>query len=293
MPRDLTDRVIVITGASSGIGAATALACAKEGMDLVLNARRPDRLQAVADEIRCIGRRAELVLGDVTRPGMSAQLLDAAERHFGHFNAVFANAGYGIRRAVAELDERDLREIFEVNFFAANDLLREAARRLIGAHRPGHLLMCSSSVARFTLPEYGAYCATKAAQAHVCRAMRMELKPFHIEVSSVHPITTTTEFVEVARRRSGLPPREPDIIHQVPKPFIQSPRRVARAVVSCLRRPRAEVWTSLTVRCLCGAVTAFPWLQDLLFARRIANRPPGSSPPPGSTDQLLTRNTRD
>jgi short-subunit dehydrogenase len=291
MPRDLTDQVIVITGASAGIGAATARACAKAGMDLVLNARRADRLQAVADEVRRIGRHAETVVGDVTRPGMSAELLDAAEHHFGRFDVVFANAGYGIRKTVADLDESALREIFEVNFFAANDLLREAARRLISAGRAGHLLMCSSSVARFTLPEYGAYCATKAAQAHVCRAMRMELKPFHIEVSSVHPITTTTEFAEVAHRRSGLPPHEPDITHQVPKPFIQSPRRVARAVVACLRRPRAEVWTSLTVRWLCGAVTAFPWLLDLLLARRSHSRAAGS-PPPGPTDPLPPRNGR-
>jgi NAD(P)-dependent dehydrogenase (short-subunit alcohol dehydrogenase family) len=227
----------------------------------------------------------------VARPGTSARLLDTAEHRFGRFDAVFANAGYGIRKNLADLEESALREIFEVNFFAANHLLREAAQRLIRARRPGHLLMCSSSVARFTLPEYGAYCATKAAQAHICRAMRMELKPFHIEVSSVHPITTTTEFAEVARRRSGRPPQDPDIIHQVPKPFIQSPQRVAQAVVACLRRPRAEVWTSLTVRWLCGAVTAFPWLLDVLLARRIADRAAGS-PPQGSTDPLPRRNTR-
>ena len=100
--------------------------------------------------------------------------------------------------------------------------------------------MCSSAVARFTLPRYGAYCATKAAQAHMCRAMRVELRPHHIEVSSVHPITTTTEFVDVAQRRSGARPGETDIIHQVPKPFIQTPERVARAVEKLARKLDAE-----------------------------------------------------
>ena len=220
MAGQLTDRVIVITGASSGIGSATALACAQAGMDLVLNARRAEKLQEVAQQVGQEGRRAEVVVGDVTEPGMSARLLDAAEQGFGRFDAVFANAGFGIRRLVTDLAEPELREIFEVNFFAAAELLREAARRLMAARRRGHLLMCSSCVARFTLPEYGAYCATKAAQAHVCAAMRLELEPYGIKVSSVHPISTITEFGKVAHRRSGLPTDQPDITHQVPKPFL-------------------------------------------------------------------------
>ena len=272
MARQLIDRVIVITGASSGIGSATALACAQAGLDLVLNARRVDQLQDVADQVRQRGRRAELVVGDVTEPGMSARLLDTAEQHFGRFDAVFANAGFGVKRCVTDLAEPELREIFEVNFFAATDLLREAARRLIAARRRGHLLMCSSCVARFTLPEYGAYCATKAAQAHVCAAMRLELEPYDIKVSSVHPITTITEFVEVAHRRSGLPTGQADIIHQVPKPFVQSSQRVARAVVACLRKPKPEVWTSHTVRWLAGAATACPSLLDAFMRRRLRGR---------------------
>jgi short-subunit dehydrogenase len=182
MAGQLTDQVIVITGASSGIGSATALACAQAGMDLVLNARRADKLQDVAEQIGQSGRRAELVVGDVTEPGMSARLLDADQQGFGGFDAVFANAGFGVRSFVTDLAEPELREIFEVNFFAATELLREAARRLMATRRRGHLLMCSSCVARFTLPEYGAYCATKAAQAHICTAMRLELEPYDIKV---------------------------------------------------------------------------------------------------------------
>jgi short-subunit dehydrogenase len=278
MARDLVDKTVVITGASAGIGAATAVACAEAGMDLVLSARRADRLLTVAERVRRAGRRAVTVVADVSDRDTSGRLLDAAEQAFGRFDVVFANAGYGIRRSAADLEDPDLREIFEVNFFAANDLLREAARRLMQARRRGHLLMCSSCLARFSVPEYGAYCATKAAQAHICRAMRLELRPHKIDVASVHPITTSTEFAQVAHRRSGISSDEPGSTHDVPRFLIQPPERVARAVVACLRKPRPEVWTSVTVRCLAGATTVFPSLLDALMRRRAARTATGRRP---------------
>ncbi|MBM4105659.1 MAG: SDR family NAD(P)-dependent oxidoreductase [Phycisphaerae bacterium] len=258
---DLADKSIVITGGSSGIGAATAIECARAGMDCVLVARRRDRLAEVAAEVARLGRRAELVACDIADPRSSEAILDAAERAFGGFHAVFANAGYGLERDVLATPIDEMRRMFEVNFFSGADLLQQAARRLIAAERPGHLLMCSSCVAKFTLPRHGAYSATKAAQAMVARAMRSELAHHGIEVSTVHPVTTTTEFFEVAagedRRhlRNGIPPH-------VPALFVQKPDRIGKAVVRCLRRPHPEVWTSHVVRLVAGAFTAFPSLQE-------------------------------
>ena len=265
MGKDLTDKIVVITGASSGIGRATAVACAQAGMNAVINARRADKLKAVAEQIESMGRKAEIVCGDVTDPETSARLLDAATQCFGGFDVVFANAGYGVRSSVCDMEDWELREMFEVNFFAANGLLREAARRLIRERRRGHLLMCSSSVARFALPRFGAYCATKSAQAHICQALRAELRPYHICVSSVHPIGTTTEFYDVVGRRSHPGENAASLLQQTPQRFIQSPELVARAVVACLRKPRPEVWTSHTVRWFAAAVTAFPSLARIVF----------------------------
>lgn len=262
MSNDLLDRVIVITGASSGIGAATALHCARAGMHVVLTARRRDRLDALAAQIRALGREAEVLAGDAAEPDLAERLLDAAERRFRRFDAVFANAGYGIRRAAHETTMAELRAIFEVNFFAACDLLRLAARRLLAAQRPGHLLMCSSCVAKFTLPECSAYSATKAAQNHICRAMRMELRPHGIEVSSVHPVRTATEFFEAAAEHSGLP--RPGAVRGF---GTQSPDVVAKAVVRCLRRPTPEVWTSFATRLGASVMTLFPRLMDVVTRR--------------------------
>jgi short-subunit dehydrogenase len=266
MSHDLTGRVLVITGASSGIGAATALACARAGMDIVLSGRRADRLAEVAGRVQACHRQAEIVVGDVTDPGLSIRLLDVAQERFGRFDVVFANAGYGFTKPTLDLDLGELRRIFEVNFFAAYELVWEAGRRLVAQKRPGHLLMCSSAVAKFTLRGFGAYSATKAAQNHFCRAMRMELRPHGIEVASVHPITTETEFFEQAARYVGRTP-EPRNLRGPAGWFVQRPEKVADAIVRCLRHPRPEVWTSGTVRLAAGLMTIFPRMMDAIGKR--------------------------
>lgn len=277
MARELTDKVIIITGASSGIGAAAAISCAQAGMDMVLNARRANRLQAVAAEVEALGRRAELVVGDVTEPGMSERLLDAAKSGFGGFYCVFANAGYGLRRAGVELGDAELRRIFEVDFFASFDLIRLAAQRLIAENRPGHLLMCSSCLAKFAMPYYAAYTAAKAAQNHFCRAMRLELARQDIYVSSVHPIATDTEFWSVAAKHTGISPGAAAAGMGSRHLFFQPPERVGRAVVKCLRRPKPEVWTSHTIRLVSVLFNAFPSLMDLILRQRVGKHTAGNS----------------
>ena len=264
MARLLAGRTIVITGASSGIGAATALECADEGMNVVLHARRRDRLEAVAERVRAAGRDAEVVVGSVTDDCHPTTLLDLATERFGGFDVVFSNAGYSFEKAAHQLDD-DLRDIFEVNFFASHALLSEAARRLIVEKKPGHLLMCSSCVARFPLALHSAYTATKAAQSQVCRAMRVELAPHRIDVSCVYPITTETEFYARSQQRSGLDPPRATAPAHAPKMFVQSPQRVARAIVKCLKRPRSEVWTSFIVRATAAAMTLVPPFTDYVM----------------------------
>lgn len=268
MARELRDQVIVITGASSGIGAATAVACARAGMDCVLHGRQADRLEQVAAEVRRFGRRVTSLTGDVTEAGLNERLLDTAEREFGHFDVVFANAGYGFKKASHELTDAELRQIFEVNFFAATHLVCTAARRLIQAGRPGHLLQCSSAVARLTLRNFAAYSATKAAQHHFCRAMRMELRSQRIEVASVHPITTATNFFNRAAQYGRMTPAPDTAPHgDAPRWLVQRPETVASAVVRCLRHPRPEIWTSGVTRLAAALMTYFPRLMDIVGQR--------------------------
>jgi NAD(P)-dependent dehydrogenase (short-subunit alcohol dehydrogenase family) len=268
MPADLTGRVIIITGASSGIGAATAVECARAGMHVVLNARRADRLEDVRRRVSDLGREARSVVGSVTDEGLSERLLDAAQEEFGRHDAVFANAGHLINRSTMHGTDDELRHMMNVHFFAGVDLLRTAARRLTNQERSGHLLMCSSCQSKFALPYNGAYAAAKAAQDSVCRAMRLEHWKTGIHVSSVHPITTVTEFFETGADLSGTERPAGGIPDHSSGMFVQRPERVARAVVRCLRRPCPEVWTSHIVRTVAGFMTMFPRFGDFVLLRQ-------------------------
>ena len=258
--------VAIITGASAGIGAATAVELARTGHDLVLVARRRERLAEVAARASDAAKRlvrTEIVTADVSHAGTAARILDEAERAFGRFDVVYANAGYGLERPMHRMTSDELRAMFETNFFSSTELCNEAARRLIAAGRGGHLLMCSSCVAKFTLPSFGAYSASKAAQAHVARAMAYELRPYGIMVSSVHPVTTATEFFEVVREALEDGEEQQYAIHDLNKFFVQRPEKVARAIARTIGTSRTEIWTSLPTRVAAGVITAFPWLLDI------------------------------
>ncbi len=264
---DLKDRPIVITGASAGIGRAVALLCAREGMPVVAAARRGDRLESLVDEIHESGGRAAWELADVTDKAACERLIARAEEDFGQIYAVFANAGYGVEAAMHEMEEDALRKIFEVNFWGSMNVIQPAVPRLLEAGE-GHIILNSSCVARFSLPYYGAYCATKAAQHHIGRAMRLELEPHGVHVSTVHPIGTRTEFFDKTQEASNVS----RLIEHSSERFMQSPERVAKAVVKCLRKPVPEVWTSNSVRIGVALSAIVPRMSDLAMRKMVRER---------------------
>jgi short-subunit dehydrogenase len=267
MAYDLQGKVIVITGASSGIGAATAIACAKAGMDVALGARRLDKLEHVAGEIRSLGRRAIVQTCDVAKDDEVEQLVNATLDTFGKLDVAFANAGYGLFASVLETPDEQIRAMFETNFHGTLRLLRAAARPMI-KNGSGHLLICSSAASEISLPMYGIYSATKAAQDSIAGAMRAELSHTNIHVSSVHPIGTSSEFFDVAKDRS----RHPKFHLNTPAALTQTPQQVANAIVRCLRRPKPEVWPSPMTRFGVALTTAMPRVAAWIMRRRANSR---------------------
>lgn len=266
MPTDLQGLPIAITGASSGIGRVTALQCARAGMPVVVGARREDRLRELVVEIERGGGKAIAVPCDVRRPEDCESLVRVCVERFGTIYAVFANAGYGIEGEIHETRDADLREIFEVNFWGTLNTIRPAMPHLLGAGR-GHVLICSSVVSKLSIPMLGAYCATKAAQDHIGRAMRIELDG-RVFVSTVHPIGTDTEFSQRVSEHIGNRAR----IARSPERFRQSADVVGAAVVGCLRRPRGEVWTSFPARALAAFATLCPETADALLRRHLRRK---------------------
>lgn len=288
MAINLNDRPIAITGASSGIGAATALACARAGMPVALGARRIEKLDAVVKRIRAAGGRAIAVPMDVAEPAQCQALVDAAVSEFGSLYAVYANAGYGVEKPVHEMTNEEVRVMFEINFFGTLNTIRPAIAHMRAAPAEhtsgprGHVLICSSCLGKMFLPYFSVYSATKAAQSHIGRAMRLELRHEGIEVSTVHPISTSTEFFDTAEKLSGAG----KLIAHSPNYMVQTAEFVARCTVACLRRPRAEVWTGFRGRFVkfgMSVCTLFPALADLSLAgmvkRRLATYPASEAAP--------------
>jgi len=264
---ELEGRPILITGASSGIGRATALACARAGMPVVAGARRLERLEALAGEIRAAGGRAVPIEMDVADPESGERAVARTMEAFGGVYAVFANAGFGFEQPVHETSDEALREIFEVNFWGSLRPIRAALPHMLEAGA-GHALLCSSCLAALPIPWYAPYTATKAAQRHIGRAMRVELAPAGVHVSTVHPIGTTTEFFDVADERSG----GASLFDRTSRRFMQPPERVAGAIVRALRRPRPEVWTSVTTRLALHLAAMAPRTTDRILRSMAARR---------------------
>jgi short-subunit dehydrogenase len=283
VPRiDLTGKPIAITGASSGIGAATALACAAAGMPVALGARREDKLRLVVERITKLGGRAIAVPMDVCVPTDNQRLIDECVRAFGSIYSVYANAGYGEEAAIADMSDHAVRAMFETNFFGTLATIRAALpaieRNPLPSHDQagpspvrGHVLICSSCLGKMWVPYYSVYSASKAAQNHIGRAMNIELRPKGIRVSTIHPIGTKTEFFEVVEHRAG---GKPVRSLKTPDSMMEPAELVARRTVDCLRSPRPEVWTSFRGACLrwgMGLANVMPGASDFVL-RRLAER---------------------
>jgi short-subunit dehydrogenase len=232
-PSAKLDKVVAITGASSGIGRAVAERAAAEGATVVLSARRADLLNDVAAGITARGGRALAVPGDVTIEADMRALVARAVGAFGRLDVMICNAGIGYHDTFAATPPEVMRRLVDVNvmgtLYAAHAAIAE-----FHAQRSGHIIAISSAVGRRGIAGSSVYSATKFAQVGLIEGLRAELFGSGIHASVVYPIATDTEFHATIKRDFG---------HEVqghgPK---QSANHVAQAIVACIRRPRAEVF---------------------------------------------------
>ncbi len=252
--RELKGMTVVITGASSGIGAALARALHASGAHVVLAARRLERLQALARELP--GSR--VIETDVTDPAACSALLAAVPEA----DTVICNAGYGLARTICDTTAAEWLDLLKTNLLGTTACIVAAVPQL--RQRPvrdgwrGQIVIVSSALARRGRPAGGAYSATKAAQLSVAEALRVELAEDAIAVTSVHPIATDTEFTSIAVGwKNGA--REPR----------QSAELVARRIIAAIVRPRPEVWPHRLSRWGLSLATLWPSLLDRYFRRRL------------------------
>jgi short-subunit dehydrogenase len=255
MSRLLKGMVVVITGASSGIGEALSRELSSRGAKLVLSARRMDRLEALNREL---GGSHVCVSADVSKIEDCRRLVDEAMSRFGRIDTLVCNAGFGIYKWIADTTPEDTRSLFATNVFGTTDCIHFALPRMLAQERRdgwrGQVMVVSSAAGRRGFPAIGMYSATKAAQFALAEAMRVELKPKGIAVTSVHPIHTGTEFGKVAESKGQL--------KMITGPLGQTVEHVARQMRKAIERPRPEVWPSRSAGMALGLGTLVPRLLD-------------------------------
>jgi len=230
----LQDRVLVVTGASAGIGAALARLASSRGARIVLAARREPELHEVA---RSLVGESHVVPTDVTRRSDVDRLLERALERFGHVDAWVNNAGRGISRPVAALTDEDFDEMMRVNVKSALYGMQAVLPHFQSRGR-GHVVNVSSMLGRVPYATFrSAYCGAKHALNALTACLRVDLARTHpgIHVSTVSPGVVATAF-GVNALGGGVDSRR--------LPGAQSAEEVAAVIVDVLEHPRADVYTA-------------------------------------------------
>ena len=190
--KKLEGKVVIVTGASSGIGQASVRALAQEGARFVLTARRADRLETLLQEVRALGGDGVAVLGDA-RDQDTALRCVAAARTLGGLDILINNVGVGNYKNLADTSLDDYVEMMDVNMRSTFLFARHVVPTMI-AQKSGLILMISSMAGVYGFPGEAVYCATKFAQVGFAQGLDKELRPHGIKVGTINPGGVKTEF---------------------------------------------------------------------------------------------------
>ena len=252
--KKLSDQVIVITGASSGIGLVTARVAAKRGARVVLNARSEETLRRVTDEINASGGKAIYVTGDVGRFEDVQNVAHEAIRHFGGFDTWINNAGVSIYGHMLDQSLEDQRRLFDTNYWGVVHGSMVACAHL--RERSGALINVGSVLSDVAIPLQGTYCASKHAVKGYTDALRLELEEEEapISVTLIKPSTIDTPYVGHAKNLMAVEPMNP--------PPVYAPETVAEAILHCAENPERDVTVGGGGKVLAQASHYAPGLTD-------------------------------
>jgi 3-oxoacyl-[acyl-carrier protein] reductase len=235
--RDLSGSAIAITGASAGIGAATARALVAEGASVALGARRVDRLEDMADEL---GTQVAVLDMDVREPADSERLVALAIERFGRIDGIVANAGIGAYGGIMDLTDDQLSTMMDTNVAGTVWPIRAAVPRFLDAGG-GDIVIVASVAGLRGAGDEAVYAATKFAQVGLAGGLDRELREKGIRVSTICPGGTATEFAMGAGRTPDMPGLD-DMLRA---------EDVAAAVVTVLKQPlsmRTLVWSMRSIQ---------------------------------------------
>jgi NAD(P)-dependent dehydrogenase (short-subunit alcohol dehydrogenase family) len=277
--RPLSDQVIVIAGASSGIGRATARAAAERGAKVVVSARNAEALEAAVREIESRGGEGLAVPADATSLVDAESLCARAVERFGRIDTFVAAVMVTVYAEVEQLDPDELRRVLDVNFLGRAYAYRAALPHLKASH--GTFVDVNSGLAYRGIPLQAAYCASKAAGRAYFEAARVELErqAAGVDLCLILPGGINTPQFDRGRQKLGLQPQ--------PVPPIYQPEVVAGAILRCAERPERELPVTWAAQKLLWGQKLSPRAGDLVLLRNgWKGQTTGEPKPVGSPDNL-------
>jgi short-subunit dehydrogenase len=251
------DKIVLITGASSGIGAATARLLAKKCMNVVLVARREDKLKNLTDEIKRGGGKACFIPADLTLPEDRHRVHDAILKRYGHVDILINNAGIGYYGYASEMPWSTAVELIELNVAALVQLTLMFLPEM-KKYGTGHVINISSIAGGLPNQGIAMYSASKAFVDAFTTSLYRELKGTKIHASTVRPGPVSTEFFDTAQNVSKGGRRTPGEAGAI------SPERVARHIARLVDHPRRVVYVPRIMVVSPWLEILFGWMIDLI-----------------------------
>jgi hypothetical protein len=259
MPISLKNKVVLITGASSGFGADAAKLFAKEGCKVVLAARRLDRLQTLAAEIQKMGGEALAIPVDVSERAEVEVMVQTALDLYGRIDILFNNAGYGAVNWFENLKpERHIETLIRVNLIGTMLVTRAILPDML-ERGEGHIINMVSVGGLIAAPTITTYAASKWGVRAFTDALRREVSPFGIHVSGIYPGPAVTEFGEKLERTKSR-----EAITRIRYPHLSS-AYVAQRIVDVAKRPRRTLVIPWWFRIITTFDTLFPVAVDWIL----------------------------
>ncbi len=253
---------VLITGASSGIGAALAREFAAKGADLILIARRTDRLQELAREIEALGRSCLVCAGDVTQPEDLKKAVQAALDRFGQIDVAVANAGFGVVGRLERLTVEDYRRQFETNVFGLLNTVYATLEPLKKSR--GSLVLIGSIASYISVPAGSPYSMSKFAVRALAESLRPELAPHGVAVTLISPGFIESEIRQVDNKGKWHAKGAEPVSRRLVMPATTAARQMVHAIVQ-RRREKIITWHGYFAT---FAALHFRWLIAWLLMRR-------------------------
>ncbi len=246
---DFKDKVVLITGASSGIGRASAIQFAKKGANIILVSRSQEKLDQVDEELKKLNVSTFVYVCDVSDKSQVKKMSETVLEKYGTVDILVNNAGFAIYGSISKLPIEEIESQMETNYFGMIYCIKNFLPSMI-EKKSGHIVNVASVAGSFGLPGIASYCATKFAMLGFSEGLKHELKGTGIGVTVVSPIMVRTNFFD-HKSFEKMPKYSPTTL---------SAETVGKAVLKAANSPRLEIIVPSIVRIVVWIKTTFPYL---------------------------------